>query len=184
MTDRDLTEESRQPPQIAGQGQARVARKSVMVTGTGQGMPNNQPVDASDQSPDRIQRQQQERRDANDEDEFQKSSYEKRKDARRQRLIVSGKASESRLKGDPPVVRDYFVYRMDKATTDDDMKDHLNDSGIDYISVTRISNSEATYCSYKVRVSLDQVHKIMNADIWPTGVRIRRFVVRRTNGDG
>ena len=73
---------------------------------------------------------------------------------------------------------------MDKATTDDDMKDHLNYSGIDYISVTRLSNSEATYCSYKLRVSLDQVDKIMNADIWPTGVRIRRFVVRRTNGDG
>ena len=100
------------------------------------------------------------------------------------RLVINGKAPVTRLKGSPPVTRDFFVYRVDKTTTDDDMKNHLRDLEINYVSVNRLSNVEATYCSYRISVPLDQVDKIMDANAWPTGIRIRQFVVRQNNKDG
>ena len=99
-----------------------------------------------------------------EEEGFQKSSHERKKEARRKRLVINGKAPVTRLKGSPPVTRDFFVYRVDKTTTDDDMKNHLHDLEINYVSVNRLLNVEATYCSYRISVPLDQVDKIMDAN--------------------
>ena len=92
-------------------------------------------------------------------------------------------SNTAKIKGGPPVVRDFFVYRIDKATTDDDMGEHLNEIGIRYLAVSRLSKDDATFCSYKVTIPLDQVDLIMDTSTWPTGIRIRRFVNRRTQND-
>ena len=153
---------SRQPGSQAGQGPTRKLPSAPPL------LHENQP------EPERIDR---------DDDGFQRSKQDRKKEARRQGLVVSGIINTAKIKGEPPVVRDFFVYRIDKATTDDDMGEHLNEIGIRYLAVSRLSKDDATFCSHKVTIPLDQVDLIMDASTWPTGIRIRRFVNRRTQND-
>ena len=184
--------DSRQPASLTGQVQKLESRRPDPMAGKGQSVTSRHRDPVADQKKDREGDSQRESAgnkihsqtlEKPVEDSFQKSRYERKRENRQKRLIISGKSTGTRLKGGPPVVRKFFVYRLDKDTTDDDIMNHLNDKEIKFVSCVRLSNVDATYCSYCVSVPVDEVDKILDANTWPTGIRIRRFVQRRINDD-
>ena len=98
------------------------------------------------------------------------------KQVRRSRTIVTRTVGKAKFRGGPPPVRDFFVYRVLKPATDEDIKDFLCSNEITVSDVKKISNVEAKYCSFKVSVSLNDVDKVLKPNIWPEGVKIRKFV--------
>ena len=116
------------------------------------------------------------------EDGIQKSRHEQQRENRKPKVIISGKASNNRrFKGGPAPVRDFFLYRVDKTSSIADIEEHLNDMKVQYDSVLLLSNEEATYRSFRTSVPIDQCEHIMDGDIWPCGVRIRRYFPERQN---
>ena len=77
--------------------------------------------------------------------------------------------------------RDFFLYRVEKPATEQDIVDCLQDNEISAAKVVKISNSEARYCSFKITVALNDVGNILKPEIWPEGVRIRKFVTSLNN---
>ena len=70
---------------------------------------------------------------------------------------------------------------MEKPATEQDIVDCLQDNEISAAKVVKISNSEARYCSFKITVALNDVVNILKPEIWPEGVRIRKFVTSLNN---
>jgi hypothetical protein len=101
---------------------------------------------------------------------------------RRQQRYVAGTQTNvaGRVKGAPLANRDFFVHRVDKGTEAEDIKQFLLESGIVVNNVTVLSKDVALFRSFKVSVPLCECTKILNADLWPTGIRIRRFLTRKS----
>ena len=59
--------------------------------------------------------------------------------ARKKTHVIKGTGSNGRVKGAPPPIRDFFVYRADTNTTEDDIKWLLDESEIKCVSVLRVS---------------------------------------------
>jgi hypothetical protein len=97
---------------------------------------------------------------------------------------VTGTSSNAQFRGGPPPGREFFVYRVLKPASEDDIKDCLYDNDIEYSDVRKISNSDAKFCSFKITVSPKYVANVLNPDIWPQGVRVRRFINNSNTRDG
>ena len=105
--------------------------------------------------------------------------HKKRQDReKRRREIIKGTAPHDKLKGGPMPNRDYFVYRVQKQTTEEDMTGYLQDKAITFVSVQKISNPDAMYSSFRIKVPVDVVNKVTDPNSWPEGISVRRFYVR------
>ena len=120
-----------------------------------------------------------------DEDEYVIPREQRRKQERRRRSFITGTSGNARFRGGPPPVRDYFVYRVMKTTQETDIEECLSDNDIKYELVKKISKEEAKYSSFKISVSLNDIGKVMDPNVWPEGVRIRRFFTfsNKQNGE-
>ena len=118
-----------------------------------------------------------------DERPFIKPKEQIRRDRRRRQTIIRGKATTDRFRTAPPPVRDFFLYRIDKLVSEDDIKDHLKQESIQCSAVSKMSNEYAKFSSFKVTVPITEVSKVMNGDTWPEGAMIRKFTVRNNNPD-
>ena len=114
---------------------------------------------------------------------FQK--HERRRQERaRQRTIVTGTSNSARLKGGPPPVREFFVYRVQKCAEENDIEDYLTENNIDFISVIKVSNPDAKFSSFRVSVPIAMVKKVMDGNMWPEGISVRKFYPPKKDGDG
>lgn len=95
---------------------------------------------------------------------------------RRQRKFVTGRGSSTQFRGAP---RDFFLHHVDKETSTDVIKTFLQEAGIPFVSFIKVSNEAAMFNSYRLTVHVDQAEKVMDPELWPTGVRIKRFWSRR-----
>ena len=104
--------------------------------------------------------------------------------SRRQQRVVQGTAGSNKgsFIGGPPPRRDFFLYRVNKNASVEDIAGHMREKEIEPINIGKLSKDEATFCSYKIVVSADFIEKMMAAETWPVGVRtcIRRFRPRNT----
>ena len=94
-----------------------------------------------------------------------------------------GDLKNVRLRGGPPPVRDFFVYRVMKPADEDDVAECLRENNIKFESVLRVSKEEAKFCSFKLTVPLTDIKRVMEPDVWPEGVRIRKFTTRPNHGE-
>lgn len=115
------------------------------------------------------------------EDGFKLGRHERRRIAREQRRVVRGRVQNARLRGGPPDVRSFFLYRVNKSYGANDVKEHLDEVNVQYVSVQKISNPDAFYCSFKIEVPACMEETIMDGNIWPEGIRIREFQRRNFN---
>ena len=113
-------------------------------------------------------------------DEFQFPSYQKRRIRRRQK-VVTGQATNSKLKGAPLPSRDVFIYRVDKNTTVDILSEYISENSIDFREIECVSHEDAKYKSFRLTVSIKDLDKIFNEALWPSGVMVRRFYKPNTN---
>ena len=120
-----------------------------------------------------------------EDDVFEQPKYVQRRAQqleRRNRQVVTGTAAEGSLKGAPPPSRDLFLYRVDKTTVADDVKSYLTQNNIHYVNVYQTSNAESKFKSFKITVPFNVVGKLMKADMWPEGIRIRKFIQPKKDG--
>ena len=120
-----------------------------------------------------------------EDDVFEQPKYVQRRAQRlerRIRQVLTGTAVEGSLKGAPPPSRDLFLYRVDKTTVADDVKSYLTQNNIHYVNVYQTSNAESKFKSFKITVPFNVVGKLMKADMWPEGIRIRKFIQPKKDG--
>ena len=116
-----------------------------------------------------------------DSEGFRMPAYVLRKQQRQKRRIIQGNAKESTgsFRGAPEPSRDLFIYRVDKDSTDDDLKTHIEASGINIRLLQCVSHSDAKFKSYRLTVAASQYGELFKDEMWPDGVNIRRYNVPR-----
>jgi hypothetical protein len=108
--------------------------------------------------------------------EYITPTYFKRKE-RKQALLGKGK-SVSTLRGAPPPSRDMFVFRVDKMTSVNDLKDYIIGKGCEARDIIIVSHKDSHYKSFKVTVSVTDYNNLMKPEIWPEGIMVRQYRVR------
>lgn len=115
------------------------------------------------------------------EDSFRLPKHQERKNRKaenKRRKFVEGKVKVTKgaFRGAPEPKRDLFIYRVDKETEMDDLKSHIGDQGFTIRDLVLISHKEAAFKSYKLSVPVSEYNNLFDDNIWPEGVRIRKFV--------
>ena len=115
--------------------------------------------------------------------EFVRPSYHLKKalkKERRRQKVIKGKCNASEhVRGAPVPSRSLFVFRVDKSATTEDMRKHIEANEIMVRQIECMSHADASFKSFKVTVSVEDLEKIMDENIWPSGVNVRQFYQRR-----
>lgn len=105
-----------------------------------------------------------------DNDGFEIPPAHRRKMFRKQ--IVKGTGENKKIKGGP---MDYFVYRVDKTSDEEKLKEYLNEHSINVIGVKLMSHPDSKYNSFKVSVAFSDIEKVNDPNNWPCGVMVCKF---------
>ena len=101
-------------------------------------------------------------------------SQEKRQ--RRQYKIIKGKTTAGlSFKGAPVPDRHLFIHRVDSTVSISDVNDHLVNNNFTVRKLECVSHDMAKYKSFKLTVPVDQFSKLFDEDLWPEGVRVRKY---------
>ena len=78
------------------------------------------------------------------------------------------------------------MYRVEKDTTADSIKDYIVNNDVEVRSIDCVSNENATFSSFKVEIRVSDMSQVLDPEFWPSGVHVRRFYAARqssTNTD-
>lgn len=103
---------------------------------------------------------------------------------RKMRRVIAGQADTSRIsgfKGAPEPERDLFIFRVDPETETDQLKEYLCEKGITSRKLECVSNINAKFKSFKLSVPASEFSKLFNEDLWPCGVRVRKYITPRSS---
>lgn len=100
---------------------------------------------------------------------------------RNRRKAVTGTANStsSKLKGAPEPSRDVFIYRVQKGTEEKDVVDYLESNNITVRGLSKTSAVEAKFESFKLETTVSNLHQVLNANFWPSGICVRKYFTRR-----
>ncbi len=85
------------------------------------------------------------------------------------------------FRGAPEPDRQLFIQRVNKQVTDIDVKAYLVAKDFTIRDLTLMSHADAKYNSFKLTIPVTEFEKLLDPDIWPVGVRVRRFRERQTS---
>ena len=90
----------------------------------------------------------------------------------RTQQVVIGTASPTNagVRAAPPPHRDFFIFRLAKATTEDELKTYLGHKNVTVHEVMLLSHPQSKFKSFKVNIPVGDVNKIMDPTTWPQGV--------------
>lgn len=119
-----------------------------------------------------------------DEDGFSMPSHMLRrnryKEKKRQKIITGcAQLNSGRFRGAPEPDRDLFIYRVDKSTGVSDLRSHITDYGFHIRGLECISNPDSKFKSFKLCVPMSEYSDLFSESLWPSGVRIRKFIPPR-----
>ncbi len=98
------------------------------------------------------------------------------KQMRRQTKVITGNVTSSKtFRGAPEPDRQLFIQRVRKEVTETDVKAYLVAKDFTVRDLVRMSHDDAKYNSFKLTVPVTEFEKLLEPDVWPSGVRIRRF---------
>ena len=102
---------------------------------------------------------------------------------RRQRGVTGSKVSSGSLRG-VQQVRDFYIGRCDNSVTDEILKEYVSSEiDINVLACRCISREDAPVKSFKLTVSEADSSKVLDEEVWPQGVRVRKFFIKqRRNG--
>ena len=118
---------------------------------------------------------------ADSEDGFELPAYVRRRHNREinqslKRNIVSGNAKHiNHVKGAPEPSRDLFIFRVDKNTQLEDLQSYISECGFTIRCLTQVSKDESIFKSFKLTVPVSQFKKLFDGNLWPEGIRVRRY---------
>ena len=88
---------------------------------------------------------------------------------------VGTKHSDHRVRGAPEPERQLFIYRVDRQTVTEDLKIYIQEAGITVCSLACVSKEDSKFKSFKLSVPLSQFKRLFDNQMWPEGIRVRRF---------
>ncbi len=119
-----------------------------------------------------------------DPDGFQLPRYAQRKiDRSNSRKVIRGSAtSTGPLKGATvtPQHRDLFVYKVDKSVDTSILEQYVIEKGVTVLNLKCVSHDEATYKSFQLTVPKIDFAGLLEGDVWPEGICVRRFRSKQT----
>ena len=79
---------------------------------------------------------------------------------------------------------DIYIGRLDKSVYDKDLTGYIsnNDLGIGVISCICQSRIDADVKSFKVTVNSENKEKLLDGNLWPENVHVRKYFSSRRNG--
>ena len=96
------------------------------------------------------------------------------------RKRVHGTVSGGRIQGAPPPIRELFVSRVMRSTSDEDMLNYVKSLRVNIIDFERVSHDDSKYKSYKVTVSISDYMYLFDSELWPEGIYVGRYNQPRT----
>ena len=75
-----------------------------------------------------------------------------------------------------------FVFNLSGDTSDDDLQSFFVKINVMVAELECRSKPDALARSYRVRIALDDIAKVMNPDIWPEGVGCRMYYRAKRDG--
>ena len=106
--------------------------------------------------------------------------HHKKKERQKHNKIIRGTATPSSgLTGAPEPSRHLFVYRATQETTVSDLENFAVDKNFTVRNVECMSNQNAKFKSFKLSVPMSEFDRLFEDDLWPEGIRVRRFIPPR-----
>lgn len=99
----------------------------------------------------------------------------RRKRRRQHQKHVIGSKTDSTLKVAPLPNLSVFVARFDRATTENLVKQYVNDNGVEVSEVERLSRDSAPQASFRIEVKLPDFSRVRKAEFWPEGILVDKF---------
>ena len=96
------------------------------------------------------------------------------------RKRVHGTVSGGRIQGAPPPIRELFVSRVMRSTSDEDMLNYVKSLRVNIIDFERVSHDDSKYKSYNVTVSISDYMYLFDSELWPEGIYVGRYNQPRT----
>ena len=97
---------------------------------------------------------------------------------RRRRKLLEGTATGSGVRG-APRTRDMFISRVEKDTTDDQLRTWISEQNVNIMKFELLSHEDAIYKSFKLTVPVTDFTKLYEPSLWPVGVSIARYFAPR-----
>lgn len=109
---------------------------------------------------------------------------EQKRRRRRQRIIKGQKSGGGgSLVGAPEPLRDIFVYRLRKSTKADDVAQHMIDNEMEPQTIELVSHEDSRFSSFRVQVNASLLQKVLQPDMWPENVCVRRYWQKKKKED-
>ena len=102
-----------------------------------------------------------------------------RAEKRRRNVITGNSKPQGSLKGAPEPGRDLFVFRVDNANTTSDLRNHITDYGFNVRGLSCVSHENSKFKSFKLTVPMSEYNELFNENMWPCGIKIRKYVPPR-----
>ena len=94
---------------------------------------------------------------------------------------LHGTAISTKVKGATAPLYELSISRVDGDTTEADMAEYILDLGVHIIDLELTSHYEARNKSYKLTVNTNYFYKLLDASLWPDGVKVGRYRKPRNN---
>jgi hypothetical protein len=92
---------------------------------------------------------------------------------------VTGKLQNCAILGAPEAARDLFIYRVHTQVDTESLEQYIKDKNFDVMDLKCVSREESKYKSFKLTVPVSQFAKLFDENLWPAGIRVRKFVSKR-----
>ena len=92
--------------------------------------------------------------------------------------VVRGTREQCQLRAGL-VTREFFIFRVDKEHTADDIKVFIQEQGVTVIDISCVSHVDSYTNSYHVVAQAKNVDNMSMPDFWPEGICCRRFYRKR-----
>ena len=94
---------------------------------------------------------------------------------------VHGTAVSTKVKGATAPPDELFISRVDGDTTEADMAEYILELGVHIIDLELTSHHEARNKSFKLTVNKNDFYKLLDASLWPDGVKVGRYRKPKNN---
>ena len=99
----------------------------------------------------------------------------KPKRIRKKKRVVGRANCEGPLMGAPEPSRDIFVSRVLRETPTDAVAQYLVKEKVTVRELTQVSKENALYKSFRIKIPISELSKVLSPDFWPSGIWVRRF---------
>ena len=95
------------------------------------------------------------------------------------RRVVGANRGVDSFTGAPEHSRYLFIYRVSPDARLEDLRTYIEHVGVTIRKLVCMSNDNAVFKSFRLTTTVEHFNKLFQSDIWPVGVRVRKFVSPR-----